>query len=168
MNKMFIKILSFSIVISLLLAVVGVHFHQHYCEHTGNNVLNISAFEDCSSVKDEVNQSCCHSDESSDCSNSGKSQNSCQKHFQMMDCCHDNIFTITINDVFVKSAAQNILIYRTAPYTNYFNIEKIRFAEYKSKLEQLKLLFKLSQQVVFRIFLKNQFFSSSPDISASH
>jgi hypothetical protein len=154
MKKVFLNIVSFSMISVMLFAVMGLQLHHHTCGKTGIRTFQIVETPECACEIEVVEHSaCCHAEEvsHSSCHSVEPKDNSGHLSINQLDCCQDDIFNISLNSSFITTASKNLQIIKCCVNIPDYNSIKIRFEQFKHNLTQAKTLLQKPRDIVLEI-----------------
>ncbi|MBX3044618.1 MAG: hypothetical protein KIT33_01450 [Candidatus Kapabacteria bacterium] len=154
MKRLFINIVSFSMMIVMFFAVMGLQLHYHTCGKTGERTFEIIETPHCACETESVvhTESCCHSGESNhnSCS-SNKINEQSGLSISSVGCCQDEIYEYTLKSAYLGSIAKQINIQTNIQFIHHFNSIKLKYDEYLYKLNKTKEILLLPRDIVLEI-----------------
>lgn len=155
MKKLLLNIVSFSMIVSVMFAVIGLPLQYHTCGITGERILKVIETPECICEAESIEPvSCCHAEtvESNNCSNEQITiSDNNNLVIKKLDCCQNEVFLISLNESFVNTIANYLFVANVVSQISGFISAKLRFDEYKCELNQAKTLQKLPRDIVLEI-----------------
>jgi len=151
MKKGFLNIVSISMISVMLFAVMGLQLHYHTCGKTGIRTFQIIETPECACEMERVqHSSCCHFEEKSHstCHSSEPVEKSGHLSINQLDCCQDDIFNISLESSFITTVSKNLQIVKYCVNIPDYNSIKIRFEQYRYKLNQSKTLLEIPRDII--------------------
>ncbi len=152
MNKLLLNIVSFSMIVSVMFAVMGLPLQYHTCGITGERIMKVIEKPECACEAEPAETtSCCHEEtvESNNCSSEQIAvPDNNNVAFKELDCCQNEVFLISLNESFVSSIVNNANV---VSQISGFISAKLRFDEYKCELNQAKTLQKMPRDIILEL-----------------